>query len=138
MIMHGIDSLIEITDYLNPGQIPVLACNCPIFAKCKCILWKYPEKYGEDKLIIMFGGLHLEIGLWIALGDLLASSGWTDGLVDADVATSGTADYFLKCTHITRTRHAHQLTVLALSALQKNAYDLLSKDSSFHDSFDEW
>ena len=77
----------------------------------------------------MFGCLHLEKGPWIALGDLLASSGWTDGLVDADVATSGTADSFIQCTHITRTRHAHQLTVLALSALQKNAYDLLSKDS---------
>ena len=138
MIMHGMDLLIEITDYLNPGQIPVLACDCPIFEIYKCIQWKYPEKYGEDKLIIMFGGLHLDKGLWIALGDLLASSGWTDGLVDADVATSGTADSFTKCTHITRTRHAHQLTVLALSALQKNAYDLLSKDSSFHDSFDEW
>ena len=138
MIMHGMDLLIEITDYLNPGQIPVLACDCPIFEKCKCIQWKYPEKYGEDKLIIMFGGLHLEKGLWIALGDLLASSGWTDGLVDVDVATSGTADSLIKCTHIMRTRHAHQLTVLALSALQKNAYDLLSKDSSFHDSFDKW
>ena len=138
MIMHGMDLLIEITDYLNPGQIPVLACDCPIFPKCKCIQWKYPEKYGEDKLIIMFDGLHLEKGLWIALGDLLVSSGWTDGLVDADVATSGTADSFLKCTQITRTRHVHQLTVLALSVLQKNASDLLSKDSSFHDSFDEW
>ena len=73
----------------------------------------------------MFGGLHLEKGLWIALGDLLASSGWTDALTDAAIATVGTADSFLKCTHITRTRHAHQLTALALSVLQKNAYDYI-------------
>ena len=65
-------------------------------------------------MITMVRGLHLEKGLWIALGDLLASSGWTDVLTDAAIATVGTADSFLKCTHITRTRHAHQLTALVI------------------------
>ena len=54
-------------------------------------------------MIIMFGGLHLEKGLWIALEDLLASSGWTNAHTDAAIATVGTADSFLKFTHITRT-----------------------------------
>ena len=115
MIKHGMNIVKIITSYLNPGQIPVLACDCPIFAKCKCIQWKWPATHGEDKMIIMFEGLHLEKGLWIALGDLLASSGWTDAITDVAIATVGTVDSFLKCTHITRTRHTHQLSALALS-----------------------
>ena len=86
-------------------------------------------------MIIMFGGLHLEKRL---LGDLLASSGWTDALTDAAIATVGTADSFLKCTHVTRTRHAHQLTALALSVLQKNAYDSIRGDLSLEEPFEEW
>ena len=86
----------------------------------------------------MFGGLHLEKGLWIALRDLLASSAWTDALTDAAIATVGTADSFLKCTHITRTRHAHQLTALALSVLQKTVYDSIRGDSSLEEPFEEW
>ena len=119
MIKHGMNIVKEITSYLNPGQIPVLACDCPIFAKCKCIQWKWPATDREDKMIIMFGGLHLEKGLWTALGDLLASSGWTDALTDAAVAAISTADSLLKCTHITRTSHAHQLTALALSVYRR-------------------
>ena len=131
MIKHGMNIVKEITSYLNPGQITILACDCPIFAKCKCIQWKWPATHGEDELIIMFGGLHLEKRLWIALGDLLASSAWTDArLTNAAIATVGTADSFLKCTHITRTRHAHQLTALALSVLQMNVYDSIRGDSS--------
>ena len=34
----------------------------------------------------------------------------------------GTADSFLKASHLTRTRHAHQLSVLALSKLQHEAF----------------
>ena len=35
MINHGMNIVKEITSYLNPGQIPILACDCPIFAKCQ-------------------------------------------------------------------------------------------------------
>ena len=78
--------------------------------------------YGEHKMTIMLGGLHVENALCYSVGDLLAFSGWTEALTDADVATSGTADSFLKASHITRTRHAHQVTALALSKLQQNAF----------------
>ena len=42
------------------------------------------------------------------MGDLLDRSGWTGALVQAGVATSGTADSFLKASHVARTRQAHQ------------------------------
>ena len=53
----------------------------------------------------MFGGLHLEMALWTTLGDLLGSSGWTTALIEAEVASSGVAESFLKASHLTRTRY---------------------------------
>lgn len=52
----------------------------------------------------MLGGLHVEMALWSTLGDLLDKSGWTAILSEAEVASSGVADSFLKATHLTRTR----------------------------------
>ena len=54
---------------------------------------------------MMFGGLHIEMALWNMLGDYLAGSGWTISLIDAGIASSGTADSFLKASHLTRTCH---------------------------------
>ncbi len=57
-----------------------MTCDCPIFAKAKFIQWTWP---GEDKFVVMFGGLHIEMTLWNMLGDYLADSGWTSSLIEA-------------------------------------------------------
>ena len=75
MVKHAINIVKEVTEFLNPGQIPVIACDCPIFAKSKYIQWKFPETHGEDKLVMMLGGLHIEKALLTSLGDLLTGSG---------------------------------------------------------------
>ena len=49
-------------------------------------------------------------------------SGWTGALVEAEVASSGTADSFLSASNVTRTRQAHQITACSLYALLKKAY----------------
>ena len=56
------------------------------------------------------------------LGDLLESSGWTGALVQAGVATSDTADSFLKAAHVACTRQAHQVIVSSLYLLLQNAF----------------
>ena len=85
----------------------------------------------------MFGELHLEKCLWNALGDFLEGSGWTELLSESGVASSGMADSFLKASHITRTRHIHQVSVLALSKLMRDAYE--RRDTSFHEcDFEDW
>lgn len=137
MVKHGMSIVKDTTAFLNPGQIPVLACDCPIFAMCKYTQWKYPMTLGEDKFIVMFGGLHLEKALWTALGDFLDASGWTTALTEASVATAGTADSFIKASHITRTRHAHQVTALALSSLQGDAFKL-EEDPLGEEHYEEW
>ena len=52
----------------------------------------------------------------------MEASGWTDALTEGEVASSGIADSFLKVAHLTRTRHAHNVTLLTLQKLQKEAF----------------
>ena len=67
----------------------------------------------------MFGGLHIELA---AIGNWLEDSGWSNAIVQSGVASPGTADSFITASHITRTRHAHQVTASALYILLKRAY----------------
>lgn len=76
----------------------------------------------------MFGGLHIEMAALTTLGDLLEGSGWTGALVQANIASPGTADSFLKASHVTRTRRAHQITASSLYLLLQKAYTEYSND----------
>ena len=49
--------------YLNPGQVSILTADQPLFAMLKEIQWTWPVAYGEDCFLIMFGDLHIEMGL---------------------------------------------------------------------------
>jgi len=122
MIRHSMDIIMKVTELTVPGQTPVIEGDQPLFAIAKSIQWKWPLEYGESKLVIMFGGLHIELTALKILGDLLEGSGWTSALVQAGVATAGTADSFLKASHITRTRHAHQVTASAMYQALNEAY----------------
>ena len=114
MVRHSMDVIKKLTDITNPGQTPVMAVDQPLFAIAKNVQWKGPLDYGEIGFVVMFGGLHIELAALKTLGDLLKNSGWTSALVQAGVATAGTADSFLTAAHITRTRRAHQITACVL------------------------
>ena len=58
-------------------------------------------------------------------------SGWTISLNEAGIATAGTADGFLNANYLTRMRHAHQVTVAALSKLQHVAFSLANTEENF-------
>ena len=137
MIKHGMDVQRQAVEYLNPGQIPVTTFDQPLFALAKYVQWKWPDTYGERVHVVMLGGLHTEMALWNTLGDLLEGSGWTTALTEAEVASSGNANSFLKAAHLTRTRHAHQVTLLALHNLQEEAFGL-SAGPKDGDSFIAW
>lgn len=122
MIKHGMNVVRWATEFLNPGQIPVVAFDAPLYALAKFTQWNWPDTHGEEKFVAMFGGLHIEMAMWTTFGDYLEGSGWTNVLTQAGIASSGTADSFLKTSHLTRTRHAHQVTALALAKLQEDAF----------------
>ena len=88
------------------------------------------HKRGQDILlafnqsfVILFGGPYIEMAALKTLGDLLDVSGWTGVLVLAGVATTGTADSFLKAAHVTHTRRAHQITASSLYLLLQESYN---------------
>ena len=47
-------------------------------------------------------------------------------IVEADIASSGTAESFLSASSVTKTRQAHQITSSFLDKLLKNAYEYYS------------
>ena len=141
MIRHSMDVIKAAVNTLNPGQIPVITVDQPLYTLAKQIQWRWPETHGEEHFVIVFGGLHIEMAALKTLGNLLDGSGWTGALVRARVATTGTADSFLKSSHVTRTRRAHQLTASSLFALLKRAYIQYSSrldEGQIHLSLDNW
>jgi len=80
MVKHGITVQ---TNFLNPGQIPVIAFNAPLFALAKLVQWKWSDIHGEDKFLALMGGLHIEMIFWNTVGDYLEGSGWVSALTQS-------------------------------------------------------
>ena len=123
MIKHSMDVINNAVNHLNHEQTTVMTFDQPLYALAKQIQWKWPEEYGDDKFVIMFGGLHIEMAALKTLGDWLKASGWVQALVQAGITTPGTADSFLQAAHVARTRRAHQVTIAALYILKHRAYE---------------
>eukprot|EP00733_Pompholyxophrys_punicea_P000080 Pompholyxophrys_punicea_v1_NODE_10_length_6905_cov_7.951686.p2 type:complete len:342 gc:universal NODE_10_length_6905_cov_7.951686:5288-4263(-) len=133
MVLHGMGIIQRVTKFLNPEQIPVMALDQPLFALAKNLQWKFPERFSRERFVVMFGGLHIEMALISAIGDLLEGSGWTSAITNAGITSSGVAESLLRGSHVTRSRRCHQITIVALSELQKNAFRL----SNFG-NFEQW
>jgi len=138
MIRHSMDIVKKAVDILNPGQVPVITCDQPLYTLAKQIQWTWPATHGEKQFVVMFGGLHIEMTALKTLGDLLEGSGWTGALVQAGVTTAGTAESFLKASHVTRTRRAHQITASSLYILLQKAYTVYARSTEDTLSLDDW
>ena len=110
-IRHSFNVVKNVVRHLNPGQIPIIAFNQPFYALAKLIQWYWPDAYGEDKALVMFGGLHVEMTALKTIGKWLEGSDWTSALVQANVASPGTADSFL-IQHMFQERGMHIKSLL--------------------------
>ena len=139
MIQHSMKIVKEGVAYVNPNQTPVIAMDQPLFAIAKQIQWEKADLCGEEKYVVMMGGLHVEMASLKMVAHWLGKSGWDSALVQADITTRGRADGILKTAHITRSRYAHQVSASALYILQRKAYKEYteSRDSSDID-FKTW
>lgn len=141
-VRHVMEKIKETISFLNPVQVPVMTADQPIYAVAKQVQWQWPEQFGEDKFVIMFGGLHIEMAALKSIGTLLKDSGWTGALVEAGVTSSGTAESFLTASSITRTRQIHQITACSLYQLLKAAYTDYCAEAAENSeevlSFDVW
>ena len=76
-IHHSMDVVQRAVHRLNPGQVPVLTLEQPLFTIAQQIQWHWPYVYGEDKFVILLGGLHIEMATLTTPGYFLDGSGWT-------------------------------------------------------------
>ena len=116
--MHVVRKAVQ---HLNAGQTPVVTFDQPLYAFAKQIQWKWQDMYGNDKLVVMFGGLHIEMAAPRTLCDWLQGSGWVEALVQHEIKTAGTTDS-LHTAHVARARRMH-ITAAALYILQYPTYN---------------
>lgn len=55
VVRHTMDIVMSTTQKINPNQTPVWTGDQPVYAIGKQLQWLYPDKYGEDKLVLMLG-----------------------------------------------------------------------------------
>ena len=109
----------------------------------KKLLWTFPDELGEQKFVIMMGGLYIEMTLCHTLGDILRDSGWVEIIVE-----SGTAASFLTAADPMKTRYTHQVTVAALTTIHQDAYssadmnlpvgEWMSRNAEMNPTFTFW
>ena len=88
MIKHSMDAIKRAVQHINPGLSPVITFDQLLFAITKVIKWKWSKKYWEDKVAILFGGLHIEVAAPKTARAWLGGSGWVEALVQADIASA--------------------------------------------------
>ena len=135
-VKHAMDLVKETTAFLNPGQIPVITADQPLFGIKKQIQWEWSFNYGEDKYF------NTEIAAFKVLGDLLKDCGWTAAVSEAEIKSPGAAESFLRASNITKTRLAHQITACILYKLYKVGYSKYVTEAIIGDegvlSFMDW
>ena len=71
--------------HMNPDQVPVIAMGQPLYSMAKQIQRPWPDTMGENKYIVMLGGLHTEKVVPNILGEWLDGSGWATALMEASI-----------------------------------------------------
>ena len=99
MVKHCLKHSISITNFMNPGQIPITFCDQPLYAISKQLQWQH-EEFDESKVIVMMGGLHIEMAIQSMVGYILKDSGWTEMLAESNLTTEGRADAMTGSGHI--------------------------------------
>ena len=74
MICHAVDVVTKAVNFLNQGQVPVLACDQPLYGIAKMIQRNFPTVHGEKKLVLMFGRFHTELAALKSLGSWIENS----------------------------------------------------------------
>ncbi len=139
MMKHAMEIVKKNTEFVNPGQTPVIGADQPLFAICKRLQWHFPDTLGEDKFVVQMGALHIEDKCQLMMGKMLRGSGWETVLSQADVLSSGRAESALSDHHIKRTRYAHQVSLASLSLLKRTAYsEYASNVQGPPESFELW
>ena len=141
VVKYEMDIIAQITGHVNPGQIPVLTADQPLYAIAK----KYNEP-GQKKTVkhnnyvLMMSGLHIEIAMLSVIGEWLDGSGWTCVMTAANVTTEGRAISLQRGSHTFKGQWSHQVTAAALFQLLNRPYTEYRTNRSDEEqlNFEEW
>ena len=100
----------------------MVSFNASLYAQVKYIQWNWPQIHGEDKCIAMLNGLHIKIHGNVEHMTLFRG-------IKLDYCTYPGSNHILwhsrlllKAAHLTRTRHAQQMSDLTLTKLQQDVF----------------
>ena len=111
MIKHGMDVIKTAVYKVNKGQTPVIVDQL-LYASANKVQWNWKDIYGETQFVVTMGPFHSEMAALKTLCDWLEYSGWCSALLEAEVASSRTAQSLLHFSHVSRTRSAHQVRIV--------------------------
>ena len=60
MMKHTMEIVTQNTEFINPGQTPAIGADQPLYAIYIQLQWQFPDTFGEDKLVMQMGALHIE------------------------------------------------------------------------------
>ncbi len=138
VVRHCLKIIIKTVHDLNPGQIAIVTADQPVFAPAKQVQWQHPSEFGEDKILVMMGDLHIEMAFMDAIADWLEGSEWEEIFVAAGVKTPGTSKTYLSGHNVKKCRYAHQVSLTALHHLLMKDWQRYLKDHQCEISLDKW
>ena len=95
MVKHAMHVVKDYTQFLNPGQTPVIGMDQPIYDIGKLIQWKWCNTdLSEDTFVLMLGSLHIEFVIEAIEGNLTDGSGMSAMACNAGFFTAGSAESF--------------------------------------------
>ncbi|KAH3740982.1 hypothetical protein DPMN_047700 [Dreissena polymorpha] len=68
------DKVNDTIAFRNPDRVVVLTADQPLYALALQIQLRWPDKYGEDKIVMLFGGLHIEMAALNSIETFLQAS----------------------------------------------------------------
>ncbi|KAL8625684.1 hypothetical protein ACOMHN_043959 [Nucella lapillus] len=138
MQKHAMQVVMKATEFVNPGQIPVIVGDCPLYVQQKKCQMAYSDEVGEKHIVCMIGFLHVEMASQECGGKLLAASGWERMFSMANIFSSGVTASLLGGKHVKRTRYAYHLTLALLHVLKLRAYKEYCTGYGPHEPTDVW
>ena len=94
MVRHCMGVTIKVISQVHPSQVQIVTADQPVYALRKRIQWMYPEEYGEAKIIMSMGCLHLEMSYLSVIVDWLGGSSWDALIVEAGISTTEEQNHF--------------------------------------------
>ena len=113
---HCMEFVEKTTQLLNPGQICVDESDQPVYKLSKKLQWRFPDRFGPEKYICLFGSLNLEKSILLLCGSLIEGSGLDKIMASSGLFIVGT-DSLVSVNHIKRTRYCIQVAACVMFSL---------------------